>query len=483
MRRVLLMVAAALVAVVGLVQIGPPEPPAPEFESDAAGESDAAAANATVWYCPWVEAGDVLDTTIAVATRGDASVDMTLLDPLTNAEPTEFSFDLIGPGATGIDTGNLLRRGESPATVEISDGPASAISVQLADGLVSADRCLVSVPKKWFLTGGSTKTGTFTQIRLFNPFADNAEVAITAHSEFDLDLSPDLDSIDVAGRAWTTIDLEPFLPFRDQLVFEIVAEQGLVIPVLVRTDEHGEAMWTGTAASETWDFPVVAPGGLDPSLAIMSAGEDTISISIDIITEGGTTVAAREVVLDSTTPVLVPLGDLAAPPFGARVTASAPVVATVVATVLDVEAEEGGEEAPPDVTTTTVHDDATDTTESTDTTVVVEDFVRGLAGTIGSPSVSTSWIVPLTTLIGSETTLWIMNGGSEVASVTLLPLGEGEFLSEEVMTVEPGTIAGIPVDVGVGTFGYEVVSDLPVSVAWEISGDRGVALVTGIPSE
>lgn len=475
------MALAALLAVVGLVQIGPPEAPAPEFESAAAGESDAAAANATVWYCPWVEAGDVLDTTIAVATRSDAEVAMTLLDPLTNSDPTEFSFDLIGPGATGIDTGNLLRRGESPATVEISDGPASAISAQLADGLIAADRCLVSVPKKWFLTGGSTKTGTFTQIRLFNPFADNAEVAITAHSEFDLDLSPDLDSIDVAGRAWTTIDLEPFLPFRDQLVFEIVAEQGLVIPVLVRTDEHGEAMWTGTAASETWEFPVVAPGGLEPSLAIMSAGEDGIAISIDIVTEGGTTVAAREVLLDSTTPVLVPLGDLAAPPFGARVTASAPVVATVVASVVDVEDEQGGEDVPPDITTTTAHDDTTDTT---DTTAAAEDeFLRGLAGTIGSPSVSTSWIVPLTTLIGSDTTLWIMNGGSEAASVTLLPLGEGEFLAEEVIMLEPGTIAGVPVDVGVGTFGYEVVSDLPVSVAWEISGDRGVALVTGIPSE
>lgn len=478
MRRAALLALAGLAAVVGLVQVAAPPPPAPEFESTHSGESDAAAANATVWYCPWIEAGDVLDSTIVVATGSDATVNMTLLDPLTNAEATEFSFDLMGLTATGIDTGNLLRRGESPAIVEFSDGPASAISLQISDGLVSADRCVVSIPKKWFLTGGSTKIGTFTEIRLFNPFADNAEVSITTRSEFDLDLSPDLSSIDVAGRAWTTIDLEPFFPFRDELVFEILAEQGLVIPVLVRTDEHGEAMWTGTSASESWEFPVVAPGGLEPSLAIMSAGTDAISISIDIVTEMGTTIAAREVVLDSTAPVLVPLGDLAAAPFGVRVTASAPVVATVVASVTDGEPSGGEGELPGDETTTT------ESTDTTDTTIAVDDvFLRGLAGTVGSSRAATSWIVPLETMPGSKTTLWMMNGSSDDASITILPLGESEFLIEDTVQIPAGTIFGLEVDVGVGTFGYQIESDTPISVAWEIVGDRGVALVAGIASE
>jgi len=478
MRRAVLLGLAGLAAVAGLVQIAAPVAPAPEFESALRGESDVAAANATVWYCPWIEAGDLLDSSIVVATDSDATVDITLLDPLTKAEATEFSFDLMGMTATGIDTGNLLRRGESPAIIEFSDGPASAISMQISDGLVSADRCVVSIPKKWFLTGGSTKTGTFTEIRLFNPFADNAEVSIVTHSEFDLDLSPDLESIDVAGRAWTTIDVEPFFPFRDELVFEIVAEQGLVIPVLVRTDEHGEAMWTGTSASQVWEFPVVAPGGLEPSLAIMSAGADAISISIDIITERGTTIAAREVVVDSTAPILVPLGDLAAAPYGARVTASAPVVATVVASVNDGDSEGGEGELPGDVTTTT------ESTDTTDTTTAVDDvFLRGLAGAVGSSRTATSWIVPLDTMPGSTTTLWMMNSGSDDASITILPLGESEFLVEESIQIPAGTLFGRVVDVGVGTFGYQIESDAPITVAWEIVGDRGVALVSGIASE
>ena len=48
------------------------------------------------------------------------------------------------------------------------------------------------------------------------------------------------------------------------------------------------------------------------------------------------------------------------------------------------------------------------------------------------------------------------------------------------ITVEPGTIAGVPVDVGVGTFGFTVTSDRSISVAWDITGPQGVAFVAGI---
>ena len=61
---------------------------------------------------------------------------------------------------------------------EVTNGPATVASMSYADSFISADQCLVSVPKIWYLTGGSTKTGTITRLRLFNPFADNAEVTI-----------------------------------------------------------------------------------------------------------------------------------------------------------------------------------------------------------------------------------------------------------------------------------------------------------------
>jgi hypothetical protein len=475
MKRILLVVLAAAAVVAGVIQVGPEADPAPEFELAQADQTDEAEASPTVWYCPWIAASEILDSTISVATEAEANIIMTLLNPLSNADPTEFSFDLLSESATGIDTGVLLRDGESPAIVEISNGPAAAASLQFADGLVSADKCTVSVPSEWYLPGGSTKTGTFTQLRLFNPFADNAEVEITAHSEFNLDLIPDLSQIDVAGRSWTTIDFGPYLPFRDELSIKVTSTTGLVIPVMVRTDEHGEATWNGSSPSQTWEFPVVSPGKLVPSIAIVTAGDDDVTVSFDIVTESGIIIDAREITLDSTAPALVSIEDLALAPFGVRVRATAPIVATVVASVLDVAEDDDEGSLNGAAPSTTISE--------TDTTVATEaDFARGLAGTTGIPELSASWIVPIETLPGSETTLWMMNSGVDAATVTVVALSEDEFLSQETVQIAPGTILSIPVDRGIGVFGYRLTSDVPISAAWEIVGDRGVALVAGIPS-
>jgi hypothetical protein len=475
MRAALLLILAAAVGYVGFIQVAPVPESGPEFGEVGITEPEGAVASPSVWYCPWVEAGDVIDTSLLISSEVTIDVDMTLLDPIANTDPTEFSFNLFGPGGTRIDAGNIVRRGESPTVVEVSDGPAAVASLQRADALVAGDRCTVSVPKVWYLTGGSTKTGTFTEIRLFNPFADNAEVSITAYSEFNLDLVAEFDDIDVAGRSWTTIDMEPFLPFRDELAFTIESSTGLVIPALVRSDERGEAMWPGTAPSQTWDFPVVAAGGLEPFLAVMSAGGDGITVTVDVVTETGTVFGAREITIDASAPALIPLADIAAPPFGVRVRASGPIAASSFAVVPTGLADggEAGEGGEGEITTTT-------SDESPTTTVATEqEFMRGLAGTVGATSTSSKWIVPLDTLLESETTLWVMNNTDGPAMVSLLPLAETELPAIEI-TVEPGTVVGVPVDVGVGTFGFTVTADRSVSVAWDITGPRGVAIVAGI---
>jgi hypothetical protein len=472
MRAALLLILAAAIGYVGFIQVAPLPERGPEFGEVGITEPEGAVASPSVWYCPWVEAGDVIDTSLLISSEITIDVDMTLLDPIANTDPTEFDFTLFGPGGTRIDAGNIVRRGESPTVIEVSDGPAAVASLQRADALVAGDRCTVSVPKVWYLTGGSTKTGTFTEIRLFNPFADNAEVSITAYSEFNLDLVAEFDDIDVAGRSWTTIDMEPFLPFRDELAFTIESSTGLVIPALVRSDERGEAMWPGTAPSQTWDFPVVASGGLEPFLAVMSAGGDGITVTVDVVTETGTVFGAREITIDASAPALIPLADIAAPPFGVRVRASGPIAASSFA-VVPTGLADGGEGGEGEITTTTSDE------SSTNTVATEEEFMRGLAGTVGATSTSSKWIVPLDTLLESETTLWVMNNTDGPAMVSLLPLAETELPAIEI-TVEPGTVVGVPVDVGVGTFGFTVTADRSVSVAWDISGPRGVAIVAGI---
>lgn len=477
MRRAILLFAAGALAFVGFVQLGPAEPAVPDFGTTDTTEPDGAGGRPSAWYCPWVEAGDVVDSTIVVSSDVNVDATLTLLDPLSNSEPAVFPFDIIGPGGTGIDVGSIARRGESPAIVEVSDGPAAVVAVEFSDSFVSGDRCTVSVPKIWYLTGGSTKTGTFTEIRLFNPFADNAEVSITAYSEFNLDLVAELDSLDVAGRGWTTIDMEPFLPFRDQLVFTVETTAGLVIPALIRTDERGEAMIPGSGPSETWDFPIATPGELEPYISVMSAGGDEITVTVDVVTETGTVRGAREVVVGRATPALIPLADIAAPPFGVRIRASSPVAASVVALVPIGDDDElpGDEVDPGTETTTTVAGGDTSTTDP----AVEQVFIRGLAGTVGAAAPSSQWIVPFDTVLDGETTIWIMNGGDQAATVTLQPLAENELPPFDVV-VEPGTTFPVVVDAGIGTFGFSVVADAPISVGWEIMSDRGVSLFAGI---
>lgn len=484
MRAAILLLLAGLVALVGWNQIAPPAASVPDFGTVDVVEPDGAVSSPSVWYCPWVEAGDVVDTDVMVATDVDVDVRLTLLDPLTNEEPSVSEYSIVGPGAAGVDTGQILRRGESPALIEISDGPAAAASLVWGDSLLSGDRCIVSVPKVWYLTGGSTKTGTFTELRLFNPFADNAEVTVTAYSEFGVDLVADLDGLDVAGRSWATIEMERFLPFRDELAFTVTTTSGLVIPALIRTDDRGEGMWPGSAPSETWDFPIVTTGGLAPSISVLSAGEDDVLVSVDILTEGGVLRNAREVTIDSSVPALIPLDDLALPPFGVRLRSTAPVAAAVIAVAPSDEVD-GGEgdlgEDPEDVATTTTEASTTTVDEGE---VVEETFIRGLAGSVGISTPSSSWIVPMDTLPENQTTIWILNPGGSEISVDVEPLGEVEFHGgEQTIVVGPGSIGGIEVDVGIGVFGYLVVADGPVSVAWEMSGDRGAVLVAGIPDQ
>ncbi len=479
MRRAVLLLLAGLIGVVGLMQV-PGEPPAaPEWgEVGGADPGSGAVASPTVWYCPWVEAGDVVDTDVIVVTEPDVDVGLTLLDPVANEAPSTLDVSIVGPGAAAVSTGTILRVGESPATVEISNGPAAASVMLYSDGFITADQCVASVPKIWYLTGGSTKTGTTTRLRLFNPFADDAEVSITAWSEFALDLVPDFDAIDVAGRSWTTLDLEPFLPFRDELAFSITATKGLVIPALVRSDERGEGMWPGTGPSETWDFPIVTSEGLEPFIAVMSAGDDAIVVTLDIVGEGGAIRNAREITIDSSAPALIPLSDLAAAPFGVRVRATAPIAATAIAVV----APEGAVGEFDDETPTTEETTTSEATTDSTAPPAEEVFVKGLAGTVGSPRPASEWIVPLDTLPDSATTLWIMNTGTEDASVTYAPLGDADYGTGVAVVVPAESILGVPVDPGIGYYGYIVTSDLPVSVAWAISGPRGVAIAAGIPA-
>ncbi|MEN8115320.1 MAG: hypothetical protein ABFS21_13130, partial [Actinomycetota bacterium] len=138
---------------------------------------------------------------------------------------------------------------------------------------------------------------------------------------------------------------------------------------------------------------------------------------------------------------------------------------------------DGGEGEVPDTTTTS---------SSTTTTIASteEDFIKGLAGTVGISRPASEWIVPIDTFPNSTTSLWMLNAGANAVTVELVPLGEVEYHgADQTLTIDAGAILGVEVDVGIGIYGYHIKADGPVSVAWEMSGDRGAVLVTGVPTQ
>lgn len=467
-RRVAALIVASGLALGAYAMTAPGAPTSPDFGTTQPPQPDGATRSASVWYCPWVDSGALRDSIYALASAVPVDALITLPSPIPNDDADTEEVSLPGPGAAGIDTATIVRRGEAPGFVEFADGPATVSSLVWADALATGDRCVVSVPKVWHLGGGTTADGFFLTLRLFNPFPENAKVTVNAASEFGPEPLPDLAGLDIAGRSWLSIDLTREIPFLDQVSFTVSTEQGLVIPSLVLADASDEASWPGTGLSTTWDFPITADGGLEPSLVISNTGTRDANISIDVFTPSGAVIDAvpEGVVAPAGLPVRIPLGDLAAAPFGVRVRSDVPVSVVVEARtpVPDDEAppaegEEGGDEVEAPVVPT------------------------GLAGTVGIVEPATRWLVPGIGLVPDTTsTIWIMNAGAEAATVTVIPVGPIEASAPDKVLIEPGSIAAVVVleSAVAGVEGYDLASDFPVSVAWSVRGERGVVLVSGV---
>jgi hypothetical protein len=485
LRRLLALVAVVALTLLAASQAAPAPREEPAFGGTQPPEPEGAVSKSSVWYCSWVDSGGVRDSIYGVASVVDVDVTISLPSPVPNEPPDTFDFDIVGPGARGIDTSVIVRRGEAPGIVEFGDGPASAATVMWADALASGDRCVVSVPKLWHLPGGTTRIGAFLSLRLFNPFPENAKVTVNAVSEFGNVPLPELEGFDVPGRTWRTIDLSQTIPLFDDVAVTVSTSQGIVIPSLVLADSAGEASWPGTGLSTTWEFPVAVDGGLAPFVAVSNTGGVAAEVVVDIFTPDGPIPDAAARTVEPGTPLRISLGEFAAPPFGVRVRSSVPIAAVVQGTELvATDADEGDEEAaPPDAPA----DEAAPDEAAPDGEVAVaeeEAPIRGLAGTVGAIEPARRWMLPAVGLVPETTaTIWVMNTGGSPATLTVTPLGD-ESETPDKVRVEPGSVLGLPVGspLVTGASGYSIDATEPVSVAWSLAGPRGVAYVAGVAS-
>lgn len=454
----LILVGASVFAAVVLPE--PDSPGGPEFVGPQERES-VAASTASVWYCTWAASGALRDSTVMVAASVPVQASLTLPQQIVGDDPDTYETQLQAAGATAIDVGQIVRRGDTPLFAEFDDGPAAVAVIVESNDLLTGDACLARIPKVWELPGGTTREGRTLTLRLFNPFPELAKVSVGGSSESGQTGLVDLQNIDVNGRTWLDISLNEIVPLLDDVSLTVTTSEGLVIPSLAVAGTTDEASWPGIAPTTYWEFPVATTSAdFAPSLMLSNTGTVAVAALIDVYTATGVTIDAREVVVDPSIPRRVDLSDLADGALGIRVRSAAPLSAVVIAEESQVVLAAAGEGDQPDEGEETSGGDR-------------------IAGTIGSSGPATNWLLPgLQAVDGADSTVWLLNTGTETATVILQPLGSQSLLTSK-QSVPAGTVLGVPLGYDAAVGGYFVESSVPISVAWSAEAPNGLVFVSG----
>ena len=463
------MVLATVILVLSFAAIALPEPapaPGPTF-SGAVEPAAAASASSSVWYCPWVDAGAEKDAAILMASTVDVEAVVTLPSPLNEEEPDQATRSITGPGAQILNVGDLVRRGAAPGFVEYSDGPAATSAWVSGDQLLSGDRCTVAVSKLWHLPGVSTRQGREVTLRLFNPFLPLAKVSVGGSTEFGPLPLPELATVDVPPRGWVDIDLNPLIPFFDDLTLFVTTEEGLVIPTVTMYGDGDEVSLPASGLSTTWEFPVVSVDTLTPTLMVSNPGPGTATVTLDVFTTAGAIPNAASFEVGPDSPLRVALDEIVDGKFGLRLSSTGPVSAAVVA-----------EDAPSDVSDGDAGDDG-DGDDGDDTDEPTAAIVDRIAGTVGAAFPSARWLLPGAGAVPDATSsLWILNTDPEPATVTIQPLGVRSLPADKVI-VAPGTVLEVPLDADVEIGGYLLDASIQVTAAWSAVRPNSVAFFAG----
>ena len=458
MKRILVLLLVAATAYVAFILPEPDAPDGPSFTGPQERES-VASATASVWYCTWAASGAVRDSSVMIAANVPVTASLTMPQQIVGEEPDTSETDLGAFGAEAVDIGEIVRRGDTPLFVELDDGPAAVAVVVESEELLTGDGCLSRIPKVWELPGGTTREGRTLTVRLFNPFPELAKVTVSGSSESGETGLVDLQGIDIPGRTWQDVRIDELVRLLDDVSLTVTTSEGLVIPSLVVGGTGDEASWPGVAPANYWEFPIATVGSTySPSVMLSNTGSGPVTAVIDVFTADGANLDAREVTVDPSIPKRVLLADLADGAMGIRVQSGGPLAAAIIA-----------EEAPLAL-------ELTDEEGQTDEAAAPGDRI---AGTVGVTAPATTWLLPgLQGVAGAESTIWLLNTGSEPATVALQPMGE---LSLQVakQSVPPGSLLGVPLGYDPAIAGYFVESSVPISVAWSAEAPQGLMFVAG----
>jgi hypothetical protein len=217
------------------------------------------------------------------------------------------------------------------------------------------------------------------------------------------------------------------------LVISVVADEGLVIPVMRFGDGTDEDWWSGAGLSEAWEFPIGAFEGLTGEIVVTNPGPGPVDVVVDVVTETGARREAITATLPPDEPARLLLTGTGEEPAAARLVASGPVSAALVAR---------GE--------------------------------AGVAVSSGIPEAARTWLAPGARTTGLERgALWLLNTSDEPVAVTVSVLTGSSVIGERVV-LDPGTLFGYEIEEE-DAVGYLVQAAEPVTVAWSVVGPSGAA--------
>ncbi len=391
-------------------------------------------------HCAWAYADGDIDTVIALASVAEAEYRLAFpaageLEPL---DP-----EILPPMASiGIPLSSMRVQGDAPTIVEFSDGPAAAAVAGRGDTELSASVCPGSLPKVWSVPGATTDNEVRFVLRLLNPFADDARVAIKATSELGSEALPDFDSVSIPPRAMRTILVHEEIPGRASVAVSIEQAEGSVIPMAEIGTDSDIAVWPAVRQSETWELPVTAIDGVAGELMLHNDALIEINYSIDVFGEDGSVETGPSGTVPGPGIVSIPLADLVTGgPTGIRVSADGPIAAAVSVT-----------------------------SES------------GLAVATGLPTASTRWLVPgPNSEPSAQYSLWILNSGVEDVNVDVRFLDTvGDAQPAEPIVLAATSLLSIAAN-ELGSTGILIEASGPVSVAYTATVAGAVAIGEAVP--
>ena len=287
-----------------------------------------AQAISTAWYC--AEGTSTADgratETIIVGNlaRHPIDVTVTVMSDGKSAPPSQdFRVDILAQRR--IDVASVAGQVAEPGViVEVRGGPAVVEHELHGSGDVAVGPCAREPSRSWYFPDGTTVRGAEEWLTLFNPFGDDAIVALSFLTDAGFQAPNALQSVVVPRRSRISIPVHQQVIRRDRVATSVVARTGRVIAEeTLRFDgtgadgRKGLAVMLGvTGPAPRWRFAFGdSRAGIAESIAIANFAAIPTEVSVGIRLDSHLALEPQTVMVPARSVIRVDVGGRA--PVGA----------------------------------------------------------------------------------------------------------------------------------------------------------------------